>query len=242
WVANLIVPQPFLSQTQTVFITATITTGDGSTSPFSFGKIAQVAGGGTCGFQVSPNPMSFNSVPIGQASNQTLTLLNTGNTQVTVTQVTLNQSGSFFSRSAITFPLTINAGQSFNVTISFTPTDTTQRTATITVSDSCTSDITVGVTGTGAPAATPKISVIPPSLLFGNVNVGSHASLQFFVNNFGNAALNVTSLTLQAGANSQFSLPSNPAPFTVAAQSTSAGITVDFNPTSAGAKSDTLVI
>src|SRR5262249_49672217 len=58
----------------------------------------------------------------------------------------------------------------------------------------------------------------------------------------GNAPLNVTALTLQAGANSQFSIPSNPAPFTVPSQSTSAGITVNFNPTSTGSKTDTLVI
>jgi len=161
---------------------------------------------------------------------------------VTVTAVTLTQSGSLFTRSNLTLPLTIPAGQTVNVTIGFTPTDTSQQTASIRVSDSCTADIVVQVTGNGAAAATPKIGVVPPALLFGNVSVTKSASLQFFVSNFGGAALNVTSLTLQAGANSQFSIPSNPSPFTVASQSTSAGITVNFNPTSIGLKTDTLVI
>ena len=244
WVANLVVPQPFLSQTNTVFITATITTGDGSTSPFSIGKIAQCGQqgcGATCQFQVTPS-LNFNNAPIGQTTNQTLALSNTGGVSVTVTAVTLTQSGSLFTRSNLTLPLTIPAGQTVNVTIGFTPTDTSQQTASIRVSDSCTADIIVPVTGNGAAAATPKIGVVPPALNFGNVNVSKSASLQFFVSNFGNAPLNVATLTLQAGVNSQFSIPSNPAPFTVPAQSTSAGITVNFNPTSNGSKTDTLVI
>src|SRR5262249_20790995 len=83
---------------------------------------------------------------------------------------------------------------------------------------------------------------LPTSIAFGSVGVGQTASRSITIINFGASALNVTALTITGGATSNFAIPPpNPAPFSVAGQSVGS-ITVNFAPTSVGAKSDSVVI
>lgn len=81
WSASVVIPAQFLnpSNTPTVYVTATTTTGDGSTSPFSIAKVPQfVSGVGNCSLTVNPNPISFTNAPVGAVTQQTVTLTNSG--------------------------------------------------------------------------------------------------------------------------------------------------------------------
>ena len=59
---------------------------------------------------VSPSALSFSSIAANSSSTQTLTISNTGGSNLSVTSATV--SGSAFSMSGATFPMTIGAGQS----------------------------------------------------------------------------------------------------------------------------------
>lgn len=239
WSASMIIPAPFLL-TPTVFVTATVTTGDGSTSPFSIGKVPQFVsppggGGGGCSVVVSPPSLTFTNAPIGQPTNLVVTVTNNGSVAVSITSVAI--SGAGFAVDGSGLPVTLNPTQSRNFTVGFTPTNTTPVSGNLTINNNCSGAINVPLSGTGSGS---RISVVPTTLDFGTVTTGQSASRVVTIINFGGVSLNITALTINAAAGSGFSL-ANPNPFTIAAQS-NATLTVNFNPPSAGPKTGTLVI
>ncbi len=90
-----------------------------------------------------------------------------------------------------------------------------------------------------AGVSAPDISISQSSYDFGAVTVGSSASHDFVVRNEGAADLEVTAATFSGTAASQFSIASGAAPFTLG-QGESRTVTVQFSPTSEGAKGATL--
>lgn len=185
WSASLIVPAPFLQpvQTPTVFLTATITTGDGSTSPFSIGVTPQfVTGVGTCSFTASPSTISFANVAVGKTSSQTVTLTNTSNSLITFTNIAFSASNSKFSLSTPNLPFTLGAGQNITFTVSFTPTDNTNQSITLNISNSCTGTTSINITGNGCQ---PTLAASPSPVDFGLVNIGDTATRTVTVTNTG---------------------------------------------------------
>ena len=85
--------------------------------------------------------------------------------------------------------------------------------------------------------STPDITLFPDPLNFGGVNSGDTLGMQLTITNSGNAALDVTNITV---SNSEFSVAS-PTSFQVAA-GTTLNKTVSFLPTSTGLKSATLTV
>jgi hypothetical protein len=67
----------------------------------------------------TPTPVDFGNVNVGSSSAKTVTLQNSGNTSVTITQGSV--SGSGFSLTGLTTPLALAAGQSTNLTVQFGP-------------------------------------------------------------------------------------------------------------------------
>ncbi len=236
WSANIQIPQPFLSQTQTVFLTATITTGDGSTSPLSNGKVAQIVSGGTSCQLTVPGSLNFNGTTIGQTTTQNLTVTNTGSTGVTITALAINPGGTPFSIGTVALPLTLNPTQQASIPIGFTPVNANAVTAALVITNSCTGTTNVALNGTGGGA---RINVTPTSLDYGTVALNQTLGKQLVITNFGTTALNVTSLVFADGTKG-FSLPS-PGGFTLPPL-TNTSLTVNFTPTSSGAKADQLRI
>src|SRR5262249_53506735 len=78
------VPAPFFNpvQTPTLFITATITTGDLSTSPLSIGVVSAFltggGGGGSCAVTANPTSITFNNATVGATVSQTVVVTTTG--------------------------------------------------------------------------------------------------------------------------------------------------------------------
>jgi len=70
-------------------------------------------------FHFSSTSLDFGNVNVGMTKSLSITMSNTGNAGVTVTQ--LSVSGAAFSVAGVSLPLTLNAGQSANGTIVFAP-------------------------------------------------------------------------------------------------------------------------
>ena len=242
--AQTTIPAQFIPQdvqTQTIFLTATVTTGDNSTSPFSIGKVPQfVSGGGGGGCTLTANPTLINvlNAPIGQPTNRVLTLTNGGTGSITITGVDISPAGppwAFDLGTGVTLPITLNAGESKNITIGFTPTSATSSTATLNITNSCTvGPLAIPLAGSGTSSS---VGVSPSTLNFGTIPVSQSSTLQVGVINFGSVAVTATpSITQVSG--SGFS--GSTAAFTIPPQSV-ANYSVTFTPTSSGSKTGSLV-
>ncbi len=109
---------------------------------------------------VTPNPLSFGSVPITTSSTKTVTIANPGLSPLTVNSVTL--AGAYFTLGNLpAFPLVINAAGTATFPVTFAPLGTIASTATVSVASNATSAPTaVAVTGTGAAAPQPPAAAI----------------------------------------------------------------------------------
>jgi len=98
-----------------------------------------------------PTSLAFGSVNVGTSKTKTLTISNVGTAALTITNITI--SGSQFSRG--TYPGTIAAGSSANVNVTFSPTSTGAKSATLTITSNDPDEATVNValSGTGVAAA-----------------------------------------------------------------------------------------
>lgn len=109
--------------------------------------------GGSNGPKLSLNSSSvtFGNVAVGTPSTQTLTLSSTGSSAVTVSSVSLTGTG--FTDSGATFPLTLNAGKSATLNLQFAPiaTGTQSGNLTITSNSAANGSLVIPVSGTGIP-------------------------------------------------------------------------------------------
>jgi hypothetical protein len=67
----------------------------------------------------SPSTVSFGEVAIGTSSTEPVVLTNNGSGKITLTGA--QTTGSGFSMSGASFPLTLNAGESVTLNVTFTP-------------------------------------------------------------------------------------------------------------------------
>ena len=118
----------------------------------------------------SPTSVTFGSTTESTSSTQTVTLTNTGNSSVTVSNIAI--SGSGFSSSGITLPLTLAANQSaaFNVVFDPASAGTLSGTATVT-SNASNSPLVITLSGTGAAPASHSVAL--------NWTPGSSAAIAF---------------------------------------------------------------
>ena len=128
--------------------TATITgTANGASQSFAIHLNATGAF-----LSVNATSLSFGSVSLNTQSLQALTLTSTGTAAVTVSAATL--SGAGFTLSGITFPVTLNPGQSVTLDLLFLPTIVGAATGQLTITSNATSggSLVVALSGTGATA------------------------------------------------------------------------------------------
>ena len=95
----------------------------------------------------SPTSLTYTNVTVGQTSSQTETLTNTGGTSATISAVAA--SGTGFSISGITPPVTLTPGQSTSFTVTFAPTCVSTFTGTVTVSSNASNpSLSIPLSGT----------------------------------------------------------------------------------------------
>lgn len=185
---------------------------------------------------VSVSPMSVNlgSVKVGGSSHpKTVTIKNTGNTNLTITSISIsgaNQS-EFNQASNCT---TIPAKSSCPVTVTFSPVAPFgKKSAVLSIlsNDPKKPNVSVKLLGQVLP---PKITVTPQSVNCGSVSVGSTSSHKIVtIKDTGISDLAVGAITITGANAAEFSETNNCSTVT---QGTSCTINVTLSPTSAGNK------
>ena len=143
--------------------------------------------------KLAPGSISFGSVPLGTTQTQAATLSNLGKTPITFTRIAT--SGRGFSLTGQSLPLTLQAGQSTNIGVSFSPASTGTSIGTITVVGRVSANLPLPVTFGGRGSETRRIpgrgadhrqrvalrngpgpgslQIVPTSLALGSVKIGA---------------------------------------------------------------------
>src|SRR5689334_11655448 len=127
-----------------VLLALPLITGCGSTGVSDPGS----GSGTTVSATISPSSLAFGNATVGTSSTKTVVVTNTGTGNVVVSAI--NMTGSGFSVSGVTLPLTIAPGTSYTANVVFTPQSvgTASGSASI-VSNLSSSPNVVAFTGTG---------------------------------------------------------------------------------------------
>ncbi len=173
----------------------------------------------------------FPTTTIGSSSEKTLTLTATGT--ATVTKLTTDSSQFTVGSPTPALPAQLTAGQTIQVPLKFTPTQTGPVGGTLTAETSQ-GPASFALSGTGQ-AATPQLAVSPGVLAFGGVTVGSHSSGSATFSNVGNAPLTINAEQLPAAP---FSASGVPAVGSTIAPGASVTVEIAFDPGKEGAYSD----
>jgi P pilus assembly chaperone PapD len=144
--------------------------------------------------QASPGSVQFGNVTVGTKISQSVQLKNPGTGSATISSVSV--SGGGFSTSGLTLPVTLAAGGTKNLTLTFAPTAIGAGSGTITLkSSSGAPELTLNVSGTGL-TGTRTISAWPASLNFGNAAIGSSEKLAVTLKNNGNSNLTISGVSV----------------------------------------------
>jgi hypothetical protein len=178
---------------------------------------------------VSPSSVSFGQVVVGKMSSSTVVVTNPHSWNETLTGV--QTTGSAFSVSGASFPVTLAGGQSVTLNLQFTP----QATGADAGSAFLTGPgLNIPLSGTGS-ATTGQLSISPGSLNFGNVNVGSSTTQPSSMTASGGSV----TISSASSSNSQFSISGISLPVTINAGQ-SVAFDVVFSPTQSGSDSSSL--
>jgi hypothetical protein len=104
----------------------------------------------------TPSSLGFGSQVLNTAATQTVKITNTGGSAVTITQGTV--SGSGFSL-GITTPLTLNAAQSVNVPVVFTPGTSGTTSGSLVLTSNGITVLSVPLSGTGLAALAHSVDI-----------------------------------------------------------------------------------
>ena len=224
----------------------TVTLADASTTTStSF----TVSGSSTSAGQLTVNPssISFGNVMVGQTQRQSAAVTNTGGSDVTITQASM--SGTGFTLSGLTLPLTLHPSDAAPFTVSFAPVSggishgSVSFVASVTVvskkgkgrrnngsvSTSTTSTTqVVGVSGTGVSQG--QLTASPSALNLGSVQVGSTQSQSLTLTNATTSTVNISQV---AASGTGFNVSGVALPLAIAAGQTQS-FSVSFSPTAAG--------
>ena len=185
---------------------------------------------------VSPSTLSFGNVAVGSSPTQTVTLTSSGKAAVKVNSATI--SGTGFTVSGSTFPVTLNPKQTLTLTVKFAPTASGAMTGTLTINSTSSMNPTTSVSLSGTGTTSNLLTVSPGSLAFGNVAVGSSPTQTVTLTSSGTAAVKVNSATISGTG---FTVSGSTFPVTLNPKQTLT-LTVKFAPTASGAVTGALTI
>lgn len=182
---------------------------------------------------LSPTAADFGTVTVGNRQPVSESITNTGGSSVDISQIAL--SGTGFTMSGISAPLTLAAGQNATFTVTFTPTASGAASGNIAItSDGSNPSVNLPLSGTGTLVVA-QLSVIPTTLAAGSVAVGASGTVS------GSLSASGANVTISAAStnNSVFTIGGISLPLTIPAGN-STPFTITFSPVTAGAASATL--
>ncbi len=178
----------------------------------------------------APSTLSFGQVPVGGSASLPLVLTNARNWQITITGIQI--SGSEFSISGATFPLTLSGRQSLALTVNYTPQSAGLNGSSVFISGP---SVSIPVTGTGTTSGVGQLSISPASLNYSSVPVGTTDTLPITVSATGGSV----TISSDSSSSSRFVLTGASFPLTIASGS-STSLNVAFTPQSSGTVSGSL--
>ena len=200
-------------------------------------QTSSLTGTGVGNVTLTPSTLPFGNQVLGTASSsQPLTLNNGNGSALTGISVSISGANAGDFAEADNCGTTVAANSSCTINVTFTPTATGSRAATVTVTDSAGTQ-TSSLSGTGIS----NVTLAPSTVTFGNQGVGTTSGAQPVTLTNGNgAALTGISVGL-TGTNAGDFAQGNNCGTTIAANS-SCTINVTFTPTAAGARAATLTV
>ncbi|MFZ0640443.1 MAG: choice-of-anchor D domain-containing protein [Candidatus Acidiferrales bacterium] len=217
-------------------------------------QTVSLTGTGTAaGVMLTPSILTFAGQNPGTPSSppQTVTLQNTGTGPLTISSIAITGANPLDFAQTNNCPIgpaaTLSAGSACSIAVTFSPTGTGSRSASLSVSDNSTPSLqVVALSGIGTvPNA--QFSVSGIGIEFGNVIVGAQSSSQAVqLSNTGNGTLVITKVGF---------IGANPGDFQAAGSCVGAGgasvsvaagsncsVSVTFAPTAAGSRNATLSV
>ena len=194
------------------------------------------------GTTLSPASVSFGTQPLEKSSSaEAVTLTNSGKTALHITGIGVSGTNASNFVQTNNCGTSLAAGAKCTINITFTPSASGTRSATLSVADSASyHQQTVGLSGTGASTVA-AASLSPTSLTFGSVSVGTTSPAQTItLTNTGAAALSITSLGV-AGAGASSFVQNNNCGSSLAAGA-NCTISVNFKPSAGGTATATLSV
>lgn len=182
----------------------------------------------------SPASVSFGTVAVGSNSQQTVTLTNSGNASATISAIA--STGTGFSVTGLTAPVTLAASQAITFVAQFAPTTSGSASGSVTITSSANnSSLSIPVSGAGVQGS---LTANPANVSFGNVVVGASGTSSITLTNAGSASISIT----QANASGPgFSISGLATPTTLGAGQTTS-FAAKFTPTSAVTSTGTISI
>ncbi|MFZ0769859.1 MAG: choice-of-anchor D domain-containing protein [Candidatus Sulfotelmatobacter sp.] len=199
-------------------------------------RIANFQLPGCAGVSVSPASLTFASQAVGTTSAaQVVTLNNNLTTTLTISSIGFTGANSGDFAQTNTCGTSVTAGGSCTISVTFDPTATGSRTATLNVTDNAgNSPQTVGLSGTGIV----PVTLSSTSVSFGTVFVGTSATAKP-VTLTNNQTVSLTNINISVSGAAFSQVNTCGTGIAAGAQCT---ITVTFSPKTSGAQTGTVTI
>ncbi len=183
----------------------------------------------------TPASLRFGVTVVGQTETLLVTLTNNGQTSATISGIT--EGNSEFTTSYLSLPLVLLAGQSVDLSVSFTPTAMGYTNGRIKFSsDASNATLNLGVEGTGASSE--SVTASPSIVSFGPVAIGTISTVPVVLTNARSGNITLSALwTTGVG----FSMSGPTLPVTLGA-GRSVTLNVAFAPQSAGTTGGSLFV
>jgi Abnormal spindle-like microcephaly-assoc'd, ASPM-SPD-2-Hydin len=192
---------------------------------------------------LSTTTLGFGSVTVGSTSAAMMvTVTNSGTAALTVSGVTVSGTNAAdFAQTNNCSSVAAKATCTVNVT--FKPGATGARSGSLAIAHNATgSPSSVSLSGTGASAPTPAVSLSSGTIALGSVQVGATSAAQSVtLTNTGTAALTISGITLGGTNAGDFARTGTCAAGSVAAGA-SCTLTATFTPTAAGARAASISV
>jgi hypothetical protein len=185
------------------------------------------AGATTPQLTCTPGHLAFGSNAVGQSETLLVTVANVGPSSVTIAAVTGNNAA--FSISQLSLPLVLPAGQSFDMSVTYTPTSQGWTGGTITfTTDAPVTTLVLELSGNGV--SSDAITSSPSTVSFGQVSLGRTATLPVVLTNDRTWKVTFAQVVI---SNSAFSMSGTAIPLTLN-PGQSVTLEISFTPQSAG--------
>ena len=187
---------------------------------------------------LSTSTLAFGTVTDGSSETLAITLTSSGTESLSVNSAAVTGTG--FSMTSGTWPQALAPGKSLTLQVKFAPTTASAATGQLTIgSNSSTgSTSTVALSGTGAVAPKPVLTVSTTSLNFGTVTVGTSSTELLTLKSAGTSAVTVNTPTITGTG---FSIIGGAFPISLNPGATTT-LTIQFLPSLDGAVSGQLTV